>query len=308
MSGVDRADTLGASRVNTRGASRVNTRGASRAEIDKLLESSDLLKLGKMADEARRTCPGGPTTYVTVFEIRVDSDEPRAVDIPVAAREIRLVGKPRSLDDAEAAVVAAKAVAGDRALTGFALSDLEALASTTGVSLTEVASRLASAALESVAEVAVDLLVDPLRAVGDVIAGGLPAWRVVVHHAPWQERLAIIERVCALQAATGAVKAFAPLPRLDDRAEPSTGFDDVRTIAAARLMCADVPHVQVDWPLYGPKLAQVALTYGADDIDGVSAVDALGLGWRRAPVEEVERNIRAAGYEPRLRSGRFTIE
>jgi 2-iminoacetate synthase ThiH len=288
--------------------SRDTTRGLSRADVDHLLASSDLLKLGQMADAAKRERHGDRASYVTVFEIRVDSDEPRALEIPIAAREIRLVGLPRSIDDAEAAVVAAKAVAGDRTVTGFTLADLVSLSAHSGLRLTEMASRLASAGLESLAEVPIDLLVDPLRAVGDVIAGGLFAWRAVLHRAPWHERLTLIDRVCELQSATGAVKAFAPLPRVDDRAAPSTGFDDVRTVAAARLMCAAVPHIQVDWPLYGPKLAQVALTYGADDIDGVSAVDALGLGWRRAPVEDVERNIRAAGHEPVLRSGRFTFK
>jgi hypothetical protein len=278
----------------------------TRAEAEKLLTSSDLLRLGQTADAARRALHGNRVTYVTVFEVRVDADEPRALDIPADAREIRLAGMPRSLDDAEAAVVAAKAVAGDRAVTGFALSDLVGLSSQSGLSLTDIAARLSSAGLDAVAEVPIDRLVDPLRAVGDLISGGLFAWRVVLHHAPWETRLALIERVSELQSATGAIKAFAPLPRVDDRTAPSTGFDDVRTMAIARLMCASVPHIQVDWPLYGPKLAQVALTYGADDIDGVSAVDALGLGWRRAPVEDVERNIKAAGFEPAPRSGRFT--
>jgi aminodeoxyfutalosine synthase len=279
--------------------------GISREDAEGLLVSPDLLKLGQMADAARRQLHGDRASYVTVFEVRVDADEPRALEVPAAAREVRLIGRPRSLDDAEAAVVALKAVAGDRAVTGFTLTDLEALATESGVSLTDVASRLSSAGLESVAEVAVDRLVDPLRAVADLVSGGLLAWRAVIHRAAWGERLGLIDRVCELQSATGALKAFAPLPRHDDRTEPSTGFDDVRTVAIARLMCTTVPHVQVDWPLYGPKLAQVALTYGADDIDGVSAVDALGLGWRRAPVEDVERNIRAAGYEPVPRTGRF---
>lgn len=276
----------------------------TRSDVDKLLASSNLLEIGQRADEARRQRHGNRSTYVTVFEIRVDADEPRAQEVPEGAKEVRLVGRPRSVDDAEAAVVGAKAIAGDRALTGFSLADLVSLAADSRLTLRDIAGRLSSAGLESVAEVPVDLLVDPLRAVGDLLAGGLAAWRVVVSHAPWDDRLALIERVRDLQQATGAVKAFAPLPRVDDRAAPSTGFDDVRTIAAARLLC-DVAHIQVDWPLYGPKLAQVALTYGADDVDGVSAVDALGLGWRRAPVEDVERNIIAAGHEAVLRSGRF---
>lgn len=279
----------------------------SRGEAESLLGSADLLHVGQLADAARRERHGNRGTYVTVFEVRVDSDEPRALEVPEGAREVRLVGRPRSIDDAEAAVHAAKAAAGDRALTGFSLVDLVDLSGQSHAALADIAARLASAGLESVAEVPVDALVDPVRAVSDLLAGGLAAWRAVVHRAPFEARLDLIQRVNDIQSATGAIRAFAPLPRVDDREAPATGFDDVRTVAAARLMCGAIEHVQVDWPLYGPKLAQVALTYGADDIDGVSAADTLGLGWRRAPREDVERNIRAAGQEPALRSGRFTI-
>lgn len=279
----------------------------SRAEVESLLSSANLLQIGQQADAARRERHGDRGTYVTVFEVRVDADEPRALEVADGAMEVRLVGRPRSLDDAEAAVLAAKAAAGDRALTGFSLVDLVELAGQSHATLADIAARLASAGLESVAEVPVDALVDPVRAVDDVLAGGLGAWRAVVYRAPFDSRLDLIQCVNDIQSATGALKAFAPLPRHDDRDAPATGFDDVRTVAAARLMCGAVAHVQVAWPLYGPKLAQVALTYGADDIDGVSAADTLGLGWRRAPREDVERNIRAAGQQPVLRSGRFTI-
>jgi 2-iminoacetate synthase ThiH len=63
----------------------------------------------------------------------------------------------------------------------------------------------------------------------------------------------------------------------------------------------------VDWGLYGPKLAQVALTVGADDVDAVSAEDDQAQGPRRAPLEEIRRNIRAAGLEPVERNGRFEV-
>ena len=49
----------------------------------------------------------------------------------------------------------------------------------------------------------------------------------------------------------------------------------------------------------------MALTFGADDIDGVSASDEAPEGRRRAPLEEIRRNIEAAGFEPVERSGRF---
>jgi aminodeoxyfutalosine synthase len=79
----------------------------------------------------------------------------------------------------------------------------------------------------------------------------------------------------------------------------------VKRIALARLLVTNIPSIQVDWSLYGPKLAQVALTVGADDVDAVSAVDDLSEGRRRAALEEIHRNIRAAGLEPVERDGRF---
>jgi aminodeoxyfutalosine synthase len=75
----------------------------------------------------------------------------------------------------------------------------------------------------------------------------------------------------------------------------------------ARLAAPNIPTVQVDWLRYGPKLAQVALTFGADDLDSVSAVDEAPEGRRRAPLEDVRRNIEAAGLSPAERDGRFNL-
>jgi aminodeoxyfutalosine synthase len=90
-------------------------------------------------------------------------------------------------------------------------------------------------------------------------------------------------------------------------AVPTTGFDDVKRVALARLFLEDVPSIQVDWSLYGPKLAQVALTVGANDVDAVSPLDDSAEGRRRAPLEEIRRNIRAAGLDPVERDGRFDL-
>ena len=278
----------------------------TRAEFEQLLASADLLTVGQTADAARRDRHGARATYVTVFAVNVENGVPETLDVPEDAMEIRLVGRPASLEVAIAAVTATRAAAGDRVVTGFSLADIADLAQAEAVTLRDAAARLASAGLTSLAEVPVDRIDDVYTAVRDVMAGGLQAWRAVVERATWDARLDLIERVAALQRETGALRAFAPLPRVDDPEAPSTGFDDVRTIAAARLLC-EVPHIQVDWPLYGPKLAQVALTYGADDIDGVSGGGPNELGWRRAPVADVERNIRAAGHEPAARDGRFDV-
>ena len=48
---------------------------------------------------------------------------------------------------------------------------------------------------------------------------------------------------------------------------------DQERVALARIVCENVPSIQVDWSLYGPKLAQVALTVGVDDVGGHRLVD-----------------------------------
>ena len=70
----------------------------------------------------------------------------------------------------------------------------------------------------------------------------------------------------------------------------------MRAVALVRLALPSVQNIQVDWAQYGPKLAQVALTFGANDLDRVSTIDDETLGRRRTSVEDVRRNIAAAGF------------
>jgi hypothetical protein len=176
------------------------------------------------------------------------------------------------------------------------------------LALAEVSAALRQHGLEAVAEIPLDRLGDTENAIEVVRAvthGGLGAWRATVDRAPASARLELIERAAAVQRETGALRAFAPLPRIEEADGPSTGYDDVRTVAVAALMCPSIPSIQVDWPLYGPKLAQVAIAYGANDIDGVSPMDTLDQGPRRSPREDVERQIRAAFAVPVARDGRY---
>ena len=117
----------------------------------------------------------------------------------------------------------------------------------------------------------------------------------------------LYKRVADLQRAVAVIRTFAPLPRTLNPAVPTTGYDDVKRVALARLIVDNIASIQVDWSLYGPKLAQVALTVGADDVDAVSAEDDMSEGRRRAPLEEIRRNIRAASQEPIERNGRFDL-
>jgi aminodeoxyfutalosine synthase len=301
------------------------SRGAAlpRERAEPLLATADLLSLGVLGETARKARSGDRVTYGRVCTI-ADGD-PRegrvqpgattplsfsvgwgAAD-PGQAGEVRLIGTPDSADEARRWTREARRFAGDLALTGFSLADLLGLCGGDHLALADLARALRTDGLESIAEAPLDGLGDTENAVEVLRAvqhGGLGAWRATIAEAAPDRRLDLIERAVIVQRDTGAFRAFAPLPRRDPPETPATGYDDVRTIAAARLMC-DVPAIQVDWPLYGPKLAQVAIAYGANDIDGIAPADSGALGPRRAPKEDIERQIRAAFAQPVERDGRY---
>ena len=68
--------------------------------------------------------------------------------------------------------------------------------------------------------------------------------------------LTLYRNISELQYEVGVIRTFAPLPRRVNPAVPTTGYEDVKRVALARLSLS-IPSIQVDWSLYGPKLAQV---------------------------------------------------
>lgn len=88
-----------------------------------------------------------------------------------------------------------------------------------------------------------------------------------------QERLQHLDALRRAQDETGGFLAFIPLafhPKNTAMAEHSTttGINDLKNIAVSRLMLDNFPHIKAYWVMIGPKLAQVALSFGADDMDG----------------------------------------
>jgi hypothetical protein len=270
-------------------------------ETQALLAGGDILAIGARGDEERRRRHGARTTFVRVFEVHVDA-VPEALPAAASAGEIRVIGRPQSVDAAVAGVSRALALAAGTPVTAFSLADLVELAAGR---LPDVFASLRKAGLDTIAEAPIDLLPHAEQVVGAAHQAGLMVPRVTVH-AGLKDPADTIARVNDLQRAVGGVRAFAPLPRTSSIAHPSTGYDDVKLIAAARLSAAAVESIQVDWVLYGPKLAQVALTMGADDVDSVSPLPG-DLGRRRSPVEEIRGNIKAAGLEAVERDGRFRV-
>lgn len=106
-----------------------------------------------------------------------------------------------------------------------------------------------------------------------------------------EQRLQILENLRARQADAQDIVIFRPL------VEPgATGVEYVKTLALSRLCLGNVPHIQASYGLFGLKVAQLSLRFGADD---------LGVATERASEEELRRVIRDAGFVPKQRDALF---
>lgn len=249
------------------------------AELDELADA-DVLSLGMLADEVRRSRCGDSVTYSR-------------------DAETRLTALPDTLVDALAMIREAKQSRPGGELVGFSLADL--LERNWGLP-TEVLTQLKAAGLDAIAEAPVDTLADPFAALRAAEEAGLPVKCLSLQKPVTGTRTEYVLKVRNILERFPALQTVAPLPREQSIAVPTTGYDDVRAVALARLGLPMVRDIQVDWSQYGPKLAQVALTFGANDLDRVSAIDDESLGRRRTSVEDVRRNIAAAGFTAAERS------
>lgn len=271
--------------------------GAALTEAELLeLDGADVLTLGMLADEVRRARVGDAVTYARVLEVGLDGlpgGDPSAAAV-AAAHEVRLTTLPSTRQAAVELIGGVRSGLGSgRRLTGFSLADL---VSRSWGPLADVLSTLKGAGLDALAEAPVDVV--SASDVAAAAAAGLGPAVLSVQRWPGEHRVALLARVRAIIEATPALRRFAPLAREQSVATPTTGYHDVRMVALARLALPSVDVIEVDWQQYGPKLAQVALMFGANHLDRVSPVDDATLGPRRATTEEVRRNITAAGFRP----------
>jgi aminodeoxyfutalosine synthase len=88
-----------------------------------------------------------------------------------------------------------------------------------------------------------------------------------------EDRVDHLLKLRALEDETGGFVAFIPLAFHPDNTPlahipATTGFDDLKNIAVARLLLDNIPHVKAYWIMMTPRVAQIAQRFGADDIDG----------------------------------------
>ncbi|HET6199690.1 MAG TPA: CofH family radical SAM protein, partial [Candidatus Acidoferrales bacterium] len=123
-----------------------------------------------------------------------------------------------------------------------------------------------------------------------------------------EERIEHLLLLRELQDRTKGFQTFIPLAFHPDNTALAhlpkpTGFDDLKTIAISRLLLDNFDHIKAYWIMLTPKIAQIALRFGADDIDGTVIEekiyhDAGATTPQHMTRAGLERLIRAAGRVP----------
>jgi cyclic dehypoxanthinyl futalosine synthase len=128
------------------------------------------------------------------------------------------------------------------------------------------------------------------------------------------QRIEHLLRVRELQDHTGGFRAFIPWSFQSNHTQlsnpPQSGIDYLRMVAIARLVLDNVKHIQAGWVTEGPHMAQMALSFGADDFGGVlmeeSVVKATGIDFGMS-VEQIVSLINETGMKPAQRDTEYKI-
>ena len=216
-------------------------------------------------------------------------------------------------------------------LHSFSAPEIDTMAQVSGLSYAQVFGRLKAAGLDSMPGGGAEILVERVRqevSPKKLTAAGWFAVHQAAHEAGLKttctmtygmgetaaERVEHLVRLRGLQDKTGGFRAFIPWSFQRGHTvlniPPAGGMEYLRIIALSRLVLDNVPNVQAGWVTEGPKLAQIALSFGANDFGGILVdevvVGATGMVYR-VDKEEAVRLIRGAGRVPAQRNTKYEI-
>ena len=128
------------------------------------------------------------------------------------------------------------------------------------------------------------------------------------HIENFYHRIAHLSKLRDLQDETSGFLAFIPLAfhsrNTKINVHPyTTGIDDLKTIAITRLFLDNIPNIKAYWVMLTEKLAQVALNFGANDLDGTVVREKIthfadALSKEGISVDEIVNLIKKAGKIP----------
>jgi cyclic dehypoxanthinyl futalosine synthase len=216
-------------------------------------------------------------------------------------------------------------------LTNHSLSPAEVthIAQISGLGMPETLARLKAAGLDSIPGGGAEILVDSVRAEISPKKIGWQGWADVMKEAARigmpttatmmfgsrerpEDVVEHLMRVRTLQQEGGSFTAFIPWTYQPGNTElggsGATGVEYLKVLALSRIVLTNVPNLQASWVTQGAKLAQVALSFGANDLGGTmleeNVVAAAGCRFRMSREEMIEL-IRGAGFTPIRRTTQY---
>ncbi|MBI3989281.1 MAG: dehypoxanthine futalosine cyclase [candidate division NC10 bacterium] len=209
---------------------------------------------------------------------------------------------------------------------GLSPTEILSIAKLAHLNVEETLKRLKAAGLGSIPGGGAEILVDEVRREIAPLKDKADEWLSVMRTAhrlglpssvtmmfgsveTIEQRVLHLLRIRALQDETGGFTAFIAWNYQPDGAElgghRTSAFDYLRTVAVACLLLDNVENIQASWLTQGPKIAQIALRYGVNDLGSTileeRVVSAGGSGFMSSK-GEMERVIREAGFIPKRRN------
>ena len=139
------------------------------------------------------------------------------------------------------------------------------------------------------------------------------------HIENYSHRIDHMDKLRTLQDKTHGFNAFIPLKyRKANNSMSYLGevsvMEDLRNYAVSRIYIDNIPHIKAYWPMTGREIAQLSLSFGADDIDGTiddtTRIYSMAGAEEKNPsmtIEDICNLIRGAGFEPAERDSNYNL-
>lgn len=220
-------------------------------------------------------------------------------------------------------------------IKGFTGVEIQHFANISGLSVEEILTRLKAAGLQAIAGGGAEILTDRVRNLLCPKKATADQWLNVArtahklgiktnasmlygHIETLAERVEHLIRLRDLQDETGGFQTFICFPflpkntALENEIRQTSMWDDLRTMAISRLMLDNFKNIKAYWVMLTVPVAQVALSFGANDIDGTIHCenilhDAGATSPRSLAEDEIIKIIREAGRIPAACDCNFNI-
>ncbi len=218
---------------------------------------------------------------------------------------------------------------------GFSPPEICHFAQLSQLSIKKVLQRLTTAGLDSIPGGGAEILSDRVRQQLAPRKCSADEWIAVMetahnlgmrttatmmfgHIETWEERLEHLQRLRKLQERTGGFTAFIPWPFQPDNTalaetmqadqgagiEKASAFAYLRMLALSRIFLDNIDNIQASWVTQGPKIAQLSLSFGANDFGSTmieeNVVAAAGVHFRLSE-QEIRHLVKDAGFTPKQR-------